>query len=94
MPLTNSTRLTSKGNTMNTPEVFAVIWEDFIPLSLHFGSRDEAIAKAKEVKLRGGDKIRNVRAVHIPEGTDTLVVLWGPPLKHINTLPTRKGITS
>lgn len=75
-------------------EIFAVIWEDFIPLSLHCASKDEAIAKAKEIKLKGGEKVRNVRAVHLPAMSDKLTVLWGPPFKRIQAKPTRKGLTS
>ena len=75
-------------------EIFAVVWEDFIPLSLNCPSKDEAIAKAKEIKLKGGEKVRNVRAVHLPAMSDKLIVLWGPPFKRIQAKPTRKGLTS
>lgn len=64
----------------NKPEIFAVIWNDFIPLSLHCASAQEAIDKARGMVARGTanglDMARMaVRAVHVPAGTVELVVL-------------------
>ena len=62
------------------PEIFAVIWHDFIPLSLPCASAQEAVEKARGMVARGTtnglDMARMaVRAVHVPAGTDELVVL-------------------
>lgn len=58
---------------MDKIEVYAVVWLDFIPLSLHCSSAAEAIDKARSIRAAG--KVRDVRAVHVAAGSDTLTVL-------------------
>lgn len=62
------------------PEIFAVIWNDVIPLSLHKDTAEEAITCARDMKKRAGAAGRdvarmNIRAVHVPADTDELHVL-------------------
>ncbi|SCM79931.1 hypothetical protein KL86PLE_90714 [uncultured Pleomorphomonas sp.] len=67
--------------TTSEPEIFAVIWCDFIPLHLPFGSAPEAVAFAKEMAARAvvaGVNLVGLRAVRLPEGSDVLETLWEP----------------
>jgi hypothetical protein len=60
-------------------EIFAVIWYDFCPLSLHCESAQDAIDKAKAMVAKAranGTKLHDVRAVHLPAGSNDLNVLW------------------
>lgn len=61
----------------NKPEVFGVVWVDTMlgPLSLAKASAADAIESARSIRARGADKVRNVRAVHVPAGADTLLDL-------------------
>ena len=62
------------------PEIFAVIWFDFIPLSLRYASEGEAIsaAKAMDAKSRlNGIALGDLRAVRL-NGADKLENLWKP----------------
>ncbi len=62
---------------MNKPEAFGVVWIDCLlgPLSLSKPDRETAIKTALEMRQRGGDKIRDCRAVMVAEGSDTLETL-------------------
>jgi hypothetical protein len=56
---------------------FAVIWLDFIPLSLPVATAQEAIDKAKAMAAKGVS--RGLRAVAFSlEGSPDLVTLWEP----------------
>ena len=62
------------------PEIFAVIWLDFIPLSLTFDTGPAALAYAEGMKERaaraGLDVERmQIRAVHLAAGSDRLETL-------------------
>lgn len=59
------------------PEVFAVIWLDAVlgPLSLPAADAPEAVEKAAGIRARGASLVRDVRAVRIPPGLDTLETL-------------------
>ena len=61
-------------------EIFAVIWNDFVPLSLHHASACAAIDSARAMASKAGANgldvaAMDIRAVHIPADTDSLVVL-------------------
>ena len=64
----------------DTPEIFAVIWNDFIPLSLPCQNATEALAKAEDMRMRASasgfdvDKM-DIRAVRVPAGEDILIIL-------------------
>lgn len=64
---------------MNKPEIFAVTWLDFIPLSLHCADAAQAVEKARDIAARAAaskSTIRQIRAVHLPAGSNKLAVLW------------------
>jgi len=62
---------------MTKPEIFAVVWVDRVlgPLTLLEKSAAAAIASAQAMRKRGEGKIDDVRAVHVPENKDSLIVL-------------------
>lgn len=63
------------------PDIFAVIWCDFIPLSLPQPDADAAIRCAQEMQARAviaGVRIANLRAVKLAAGSDELETLWRP----------------
>ena len=57
------------------PEVFGVIWMDFVPLSLTCPDAATAIKTAARIREKAGDKIRDCRAVRVPQGTVKLEYL-------------------
>jgi len=62
------------------PEVFAVVWQDFIPLSLHRPDAESACNEAARLVARmletgHDDMAATVRACHIPAGSDALEFL-------------------
>ena len=62
------------------PEIFAVIWADFVPLSLQYASAAAAIAAAKAMHAKAtskGVRIHDLRAVRLDEA-DKLETLWKP----------------
>lgn len=50
---------------MPKPEIFAVIWNDFIPLSLHCANAQQAIEKAIDMRSRATAAGMNVEAMDI-----------------------------
>lgn len=64
------------------PEIFAVIWLDAMlgRLSLHRDSATAAIELAQSIRVRGGDKVAKVRAVHL-SSEDVLTVLDGDAME-------------
>ena len=62
------------------PELFAVIWCDFVPLSLPCASANEAIEKAQAMLTKAQSNnvtLRHLRAVRVTP-SDSLVTLWSP----------------
>lgn len=60
-------------------DIYAVIWCDFIPLSMHCQNSVHAIQVAKDMHERAeirGTVLRELRAVRLPGGSDTLETLW------------------
>ena len=63
---------------MGKPAIYAVIWCDFIPLSLPCADAAKAIETAKAMKLKSdsnGVTLRQLRAVRL-DPNDTLHTLW------------------
>lgn len=70
---------------MGSPEVFGVVWHDRmlgIGLTLNRPDAASAVDTAKGISSRGAEKVEAVRAVRVPEGTDTLEVLWDQTSEH------------
>ena len=70
---------------MNKKEVFAVIWCDFVPLSLPFPDGPTAVDRAQQMHARAtlaGIHLHDLRAVrlppHIDEQDEKLETLWRP----------------
>jgi hypothetical protein len=59
------------------PEIFAVVWVDSFagPLTLHKPDAASAIASAQSIRAKADGKAFDVQAVHVPAGTDDLVIL-------------------
>lgn len=58
--------------------IYAVLWEDFIPLHLTEESAESAIATAKAIEakaVRNGVKLRNLRAVQLTPN-DEIITLY------------------
>lgn len=56
--------------------IYAVVWFDFVHLSLRCTSAEEAIAKAQATHERGSATL-GLRAVSL-DAADNLVTLWAP----------------
>lgn len=70
---------------MKNGEIFAVIWCDFVPLSLTFPDGPTAVDRAKQMHARAtlaGVTLHQLRAVRLPprvEGQqDEFETLWEP----------------
>ena len=64
---------------IHNSDIFAVIWRDFIPLSLQCANRVDAIQKAKDIHERAemnGVRLADLRAVRLPSDSDNLETLW------------------
>lgn len=61
--------------------IYAVIWLDFIPLSLPQPDPASAVRYAREMHARATQSdtgISGIRAVMLPADSDTLTTLWQP----------------
>ena len=56
--------------------IYAVIWLDFIPLSLECDTAQSAIDSAKAIHERSNGQISYIRAVALAEGSNKLETLW------------------
>ena len=59
-------------------DIFAVIWQDMIPLSLHCESAANAIDKAQAMRAKAetnGISLHDLRAIHLTKD-DKLITLW------------------
>lgn len=62
-------------------DIFAVIWCDFIPLSLRYEDPATAVSYAQEIHARSelaGIHLKDLRAVRLPALADELQTLWSP----------------
>lgn len=59
------------------PEAFGVVWVDLLlgPLTLVKPDADSAIETARKIQAKGADMVRDVRAVHVPAGSDVPIYL-------------------
>lgn len=63
------------------PDIFAVVWCDFIPLSLPQPDAETAIRYAQQMNARAviaGRRITHLRAVKLAAGSDQIETLWRP----------------
>jgi hypothetical protein len=62
------------------PEIFAVIWCDFVPLSLPYPGAGEAVAAAQAMRAKAGKNgvtLQHLRAVRL-DAANKLHTLWQP----------------